>query len=74
MEDRLVQLEKEYSRFDFVVNPHHLQPGLLIDIDMTSIKQRKTTVDSIANALNQFFPGMFAAFQDAALAVFGSKE
>jgi len=51
MEERLAVLEKENIRFDFIVNPHYLQPGLLIDVDITSIKHRKTTLSAMASLL-----------------------
>jgi hypothetical protein len=70
MEERLVWLEKEYYRFEFMVNPRHLQPGLLIDADITSIKRKKTTLDSLAYTLNEFLCRVSAGFQDAARAVF----
>jgi hypothetical protein len=70
MEERLARLEKEYYRFDFMVNPRHLQPGLLIDVDLTSIKRKKTTLESMAYTLNEFLRRVSAGFQDAACAVF----
>jgi len=72
MEERLVCLEKEYYRFDLVVNPRHLQPGLLIDVDLTSIKRKKTTLESLTHVLNEFLRHVSAGFYDAALAVFDS--
>ena len=68
MEERLDWLEKEYSRLELIINPRHLLPGLLIDIDMTSIKRKKTTLDSMAAVLNEFIPALFAAFQDSSRA------
>ncbi|MDR2078479.1 MAG: cytochrome C oxidase subunit II [Treponema sp.] len=35
LEDRLNFLEKEYNRFDYGINPYHLQPGLVLDVDVT---------------------------------------
>jgi len=72
MEEHLARLEKEYYRFDLVVNPHHLQPGLIIDVDLTSIKRKKTTLDSMAYILNEFLRRVSIGFHDAALAVFDS--
>jgi len=66
MEDRLAWLEKESSRLDFMINPHHLRPGLLIDVEITSIKRRKTTLNSMAAALGEFLRGVYGCFQDAA--------
>jgi len=73
MEERLARLEKEYYRFDLMVNPRHLQPGLLIDVDLTSIKRKKTTLESVAYILNEFLRHVSAGFHDAALAVFDSR-
>jgi hypothetical protein len=67
MEDRLEQLEKEWRRFDMVVNPHYLHPGLLIEIEVTSIKRKKTTLDSLADALTAFLPAVYAAFYHSAV-------
>jgi len=72
MDERIERLEKECSRLDFVINPHHLQPGLLIDAEVTSIKRKKTTLDSLADALDEFLHRVYEGFQDAALAAFGS--
>ena len=69
MEDRLAWLERENSRLDFQINPRHLRPGLLIDVDITSIKRRKTTLNSVASALGEFLHGVYRCFQDAAGAV-----
>jgi hypothetical protein len=67
MEDRLMRLEKECARLEFAVNPHHLQPGLLIDVDITSIKRKRTTLNSIADALGEFLTAAYDGFQVAAL-------
>jgi hypothetical protein len=68
MEDRLARIEKECSRLEFAVNPHQLQPGLLIDIDITSIKRKRSTLNSIADALNVFLAAAYMGFQEASLA------
>jgi len=73
MEDRLAWLERENARLDFMVNPHHLRPGLLIDVEATSIKRRKATLNSLAAALGEFLRGVYGCFQGAAFAVFGAE-
>jgi hypothetical protein len=65
MEDRLTRLEKECARFEFSVNPHHLQPGLLIDVDITSIKRKRSTLNSIADVLNEFLSAAYDGFRIA---------
>jgi hypothetical protein len=74
MEDRLAFLEREYNRFDYMINPYHIQPGLLLDVDITSIKRKKATLDSMANVLNEFLHGVSKGFQDAAFASFSRRR
>ena len=74
MEDRLSFLEKEYYRFDYAINPYHLQPGILLDVDITSIKRKKATLDAMANVLNEFLSGVSKGFSDAAFASFSRRR
>ncbi|GHV78645.1 cytochrome c oxidase subunit II [Spirochaetia bacterium] len=66
LEDRLNFLEKEYIRFDYEINPYHLQPGLVLDVDVTSIKRRRITLDAMSRALNEFLQSISRGFQDPA--------
>ena len=74
MEDRLAYLEREYYKFDYMINPYHIQPGLLLDVDITSIKRKKATLDAMANVLNEFLHGVSKGFQDAAFASFSRRR
>jgi hypothetical protein len=74
MEDRLSELEKDYNKFDYMINPYHVQPGLLLDVDITSIKRKKATLDAMANVLNEFLHGVSKGFQDAAFASFSRRR
>jgi hypothetical protein len=74
MEERLSDLERDYYRFDYMINPYHLQPGLLLDVDITSIKRKKVTLDAMANVLNEFLHGVSKGFQDAAFASFSRRR
>ena len=74
MEDRLSFLEKEYNKFEYMINPYHIQPGLLLDVDITSIKRKKATLDAMANVLNEFLHGVSKGFQDAAFASFSRRR
>jgi hypothetical protein len=74
MEDRLDFLEKEYYKFDYMINPYHLLPGLLLDVDITSIKRKKVTLDAMANVLNEFLHGVSKGFADAAFASFSRRR
>ena len=74
MEERLAYLEKEFFRFDYMINPYHIQPGLLLDVDICSIKRKKATLDGMANVLNEFLHGVSKGFQDAAFAAFSRRR
>jgi len=74
MEERLSFLETEFNKFDYIINPFHLQPGLLLDLDITSIKRKKATLDGMANVLNEFLHGVSKGFQDAAFASFSRRR
>ena len=65
VEDRLSWLEKEYLRFECTINPYHVLPGLLLDLDITSIKRKKITLDSMAKALGEFLCSAAKCFQEA---------
>jgi hypothetical protein len=65
LEDQLNFLEKEYNRFNNNVNPSHIQPGLVLEADITSIKRKKFTLDAMSKALNEFLRSVSKGFQDA---------
>ncbi|MCL2380344.1 MAG: cytochrome C oxidase subunit II [Treponema sp.] len=74
MEERLSALERDYFRFEYMINPYHLQPGILLDVDITSIKRKKATLDAMANVLNEFLHGVSKGFSDAAFASFSRRR
>ena len=74
IEDRLNFLEREFFRFDYMINPYHVQPGLILDVDITSIKRKKTTLNGMANVLNEFLHGVSKGFQDAAFASYSRRR
>ena len=74
MEERLEHLQTEFNKFDYLINPYHLQIGLLLDVDITSIKRKKSTLDGMANVLNEFLHGISKGFADAAFAAFSRRR
>jgi hypothetical protein len=74
MDERMEYLEAEFNKFDYMINPYHIQPGLLLDVDITSIKRKKATLDGMANVLNEFLHGVSKGFQDAAFASFSRRR
>lgn len=79
--DTRLAIEK---KFDFVrgkfedftsqVNPYHIQPGLLLDVDIVSIKRKRTTMLNMSNVLNEFLFSISRGFADAAFASFSRRR
>jgi len=74
LEERNNFLIKEFDEFDYMINPYHIQPGLILDLDITSIKRKKFTLMGMANVLNEFLHGISKGFQDAAFASFKRRR
>ena len=74
LDNRVEFLRRQFEDFDYLINPYHIQPGLLFDVDITSIKRKKYTLNSMANVLNEFLHGISKGFQDAAFAAFKRRR
>lgn len=66
LEARIDFLKAQYEEFNSKINPYHVQPGLLLDIDIVSIKKKKTTMMNMANVINEFLFSVSKGFSDAA--------
>ena len=74
MEGRVEFLESEFNRFSALVNPYHIQPGILLDVDIVSIKRKSSTMMSMANVLNEFLYQISGGFHDSAFAEFARRR
>jgi len=74
LDGRIDSLEKKFEKFDYAINPYHIQPGLLLDVDITSIKRKRYILNGMANVLNEFLNGVSKGFQDAAFASFKRRR
>ncbi|POQ98668.1 cytochrome c oxidase subunit II [Alkalispirochaeta sphaeroplastigenens] len=74
LDDRVRFLRKEFDDFDYLINPYHIQSGVVLDVDITSIKRKKFTLNGMANVLNEFLHGISKGFQDAAFAAFKRRR
>ncbi|AFG36273.1 cytoplasmic filament protein CfpA [Spirochaeta africana] len=74
LDQRVEFLRKQFDDFDYLINPYHIQSGLVLDVDITSIKRKKYTLNSMANVLNEFLHGISKGFQDAAFAAFKRRR
>ncbi|MBL8020150.1 MAG: cytochrome C oxidase subunit II [Leptospirales bacterium] len=74
IDERLTLLETTFNKFIYEINPHHLQPGLLLDVDITTTKRKMYMMKSMANVLNEFLSGVSQGFADAAFASFKRRR
>ena len=74
LDERLSFLEKRFNEFTHLVNPHHIQPGLVLDIDITTIKRKQYILKSMANVLNEFLYSVSKGFADAAFATYSRRR
>jgi len=64
VERRLEFLKGQFEEFSNQINPFHIQPGLLLDIDITSIKKKQTTMKNMSNVINEFLYSVSKGFTD----------
>jgi hypothetical protein len=74
IEERVNLLEKQFNKFIYEINPHHLQPGLLLDIDISTNKRKQYMMNPMANVLNEFLHSVSKGFADAAFATFKRRR
>jgi hypothetical protein len=74
VDSRLDFLDSEFMRFAALINPFHLNPGLLLDVDITTIKRKSTTMMKMANVLNEFLNSVSRGFADSAFASFSRRR
>ncbi|MBI3994072.1 MAG: cytochrome C oxidase subunit II [Candidatus Lambdaproteobacteria bacterium] len=74
VDNRIEFLESEFNRFAAQINPFHLQPGVLVDMDIVSIKRKSATMMNMANVLNEFLSAISMGFKDSAFAEFSRRR
>ncbi len=74
IEKRIKFISDTYKEFEALINPFQLQPGLLLDIDIVSIKRKRTTMLGMANVLNEFLYSLSKGFSDTAFASFSRRR
>ncbi len=74
LDERLNFIDRRFNEFTYKINPHHIQPGLILDVDITTIKRKQYMLKGMANVLNEFLYGISKGFQDAAFATFKRRR
>lgn len=74
LDERIDFMKKRFNEFTYRVNPHHIQPGLILDIDIATIKRKQYMLKGMANVLNEFLYGVSKGFSDAAFAQYTRRR
>lgn len=74
VEARIDFLNLKFEEFESMVNPYHILPGIVLEIDITSVKRKRTTMMSMANVLNEFLYTISRGFHDTAFAEFSRRR
>jgi hypothetical protein len=74
IEERINFLDDVYQDLFSKINPHHLQQGLILDVDITSVKQQRTTMEAMSNVLNEFLFQVSKGFLDQAVEAYAGNR
>ena len=74
IEERMSKLVDDFNLFIAKVNPFQIQPGICLEIDITSVKRKRSTILSMANVLNEFLYSVSKGFSDSAFASFQRRR
>jgi len=74
LDERITFIERRFGEFTYKVNPHHIQPGLILDLDITTIKRKQYMLKGMANVLNEFLFGVSRGFADQAFAAYSRRR
>jgi hypothetical protein len=74
LDERLNFIEKRFHEFTYKVNPHHIQAGLVVDIDVTTTKRKQYMLKAMAGMLNEFLYDVSKGFADAAFASYSRRR
>jgi hypothetical protein len=74
LDERISFVSRRFNEFTYKVNPHHIQPGLILDVDITTIKRKQYMLKNMANVLNEFLYGVSKGFADRAFASYSRRR
>jgi hypothetical protein len=74
IDERINFIIRRFNEFTYKVNPHHIQPGLVLDVDIVTIKRKQYMLKGMANVLNEFLYGVSKGFQDQAFASYSRRR
>lgn len=74
LEERIDFVMKRFSEFAYSLNPHHIQPGLVLELDITTIKRKQFILKQMAEVINEFLFQLSKGFTDIAFAQYTRRR
>ena len=74
IEEKIDFIKASFQSFLKTYNPFHCNPGLVLQMNLSTIKRKQTTLRAMSNVLNEFFYGISTQFQDKAFADFKRRR
>ncbi len=74
IEERIDFVMRRFSEFAYSINPHHIQPGLILELDMTTIKRKQFILKRMAEVVNEFLFQLSKGFMDVAFAQYTRRR
>ena len=74
LDERILFLETQLAKFEHRINPYHIQPGMLMEMDIVTTKRKRYIMNGMSNVLNEFLSSISKGFTDAAFAAFSRRR
>jgi hypothetical protein len=74
LEERIDFIMKRFSEFAYSINSHHIQPGLILELDVTTIKRKQFILKRLAEVINEFLFQLSKGFTDVAFAQYTRRR
>ncbi|KAK3596140.1 hypothetical protein CHS0354_027410 [Potamilus streckersoni] len=71
---RINFVEEKFVAYVNKINPYHLNPGILLTIDITTVARKQVTLKGMSNVLNEFLNKISKGFRDSAFASFSRRR
>jgi hypothetical protein len=72
MDQRLDFIENKFELFNRSFNPFHVQPGLVVEVTLSTIKRQEITMSGMSNVLDEFLACVSKGFIDNAVEEYAS--
>ncbi len=74
IDERLTFLQEKIQSFNRLYNPFQIQPGLVVVVHLSTIKQKGVSMDGLSYVMRKFIEAITTGFQDMAVVEHKNKK